>query len=652
MDFQHHPAIHTHGTSMMIVAHMPSATHLDIPALTFLPTTTIENEPSQAGWFAKRSNASCTGKSADSAECETPVQTNYLAIGLGVAIPLGAALIAIIYLHFRNVKMVKKEEEADKDIDLDNDQDDFAPQVIPIPPHQRQLGMSEKNISTTSISTADTRELQHDPFQVPYQIPQLASSQTSLNNYDPYDLSAYPPTGPMYQSPKYPGSVITRSSSPGSIISNPYSDSHQVYYTGQNPSQQALNPSSTSLNGPPRALHIDTTTVPPRSVARVNSVISSRTPVETTHTPPMPTHGSVDIDHDHDNNKTFNYSAGSTRNVVNIPNDDDDEARHQRIEKSLDTEIHELESIASRTTYNYDTQPTSENSEPSQQLSQGNLQRTQTKGGSDFERVKSFYKEYFPKDSPDGQDEKNSQQHFHEEHDSNRQHDNRNAEDYQYDHHSNTQYDQQHAHSMEHTQSLPHDQEGDYYNANSRQQDYYNQETPHPAQSQHEAYQAEEMYNASADHSYEQYVPPPVPPSQQSVRPSRPLTVLADLPTPHKLGEELGSTIKYAPQRRNGAPSPGVAVFNPLNSPITFDDKPLASPSQMRDSVSMAANFVAPKKFTRNRSNSLAEQDELGSLRSGVSRAGQHGQRPPSELVPAANSALHLKPTMNMGYSD
>lgn len=400
---------HSHGSTLRNIAITSS---IPYPSST-APSATVTTDSliSSVTRLVKRADATCSGKS-DSAECETPVHTNYLAISLGVVIPLVSALAVLIYLHFRNMKLIKKEEEEDKAIDIDTD--DFDPrEAMGYRSNKMPSPMNEEKILSNTQAGPETPKKTHrppplnlqDPFAGPYQIPQLASSATSLNNYDPYDLSAYPPS--IYNSPQYPPSIYRRSASPGSIISNPYSDSHQVPYGGKNPSQQALNPSTTSLNSLSQRSSDDQITPPPRSLARENSTITNKSFNVGTSEENALDNNSTDINNTKSDGLFPQRSVSRNTSSIVIPDDDDDETRHKRIELSLDMEIHELESKASG------AKPVevANGLAPSAfaKESQGNYVRaggqveSAGKGGADFERVKSFYKEYFPSEAVEGQ---------------------------------------------------------------------------------------------------------------------------------------------------------------------------------------------------------------------------------------------------------
>lgn len=751
---------HSHGTSLTIVAPTDPAT--GYPPASTVGTPSLHVTPT-VPWLARREESSCAGKE-NSAECETPVHTNVLAISLGIVIPLVGAIIVLVYLHFRHIKKLKKEAEDDKDIDVEND--DFDPQefagmqsqnnVYPMNPGEKGSYAPSLN-SHLSKNQVPPRLGSPSPFQTPYQLPELSSSQRSLNNYDPYDVSAYPPSGVIYQSPKYPASVYTRTPSPESVVSNPYSDSHQLPYgTGSNYSQQALNPSSTSLNmAATRNLPKLDTTIPAISISRGSSRMSSvsaRTPVVETiaaqHSPLPATatvghYGSTSISTLPSNDEfSSRMSSEQQATDVSVPDDDDDESRHKRIEKKLDFEIHELESIKTTNSYN-DYNHESENQTGTAITTDGTtsvgLQRSLTKGGSDFERVKSFYKEYFPKEmkspelstentpeieagnfqpldidhsqgsSPVGQ---NDDQHhgYDQVHDYDQHH--YYEQEQQYDQHNQSTHEQysesnehefvqqpmtasgdQEGHYPSHDQYYQQTSQNEYYESSEEQyhqdlQEKYYQtsqdEYQQASQGQYQQQQPQAQYYQEAqnerdlqqhhpdmaspasmaaspqtvdgyhgEHLAEPRLSPPKSASQQSFRFIQQLPELSALPTPHKLGD-TDSSISYAPQRRNNqVASPSIGIYNPLNSPISFDDKHLGSPSQLRQSVAMIApgGFLPPKKYqNRNRSDSFGEVDELGTLRSASAASrGPSRQRPPSELVPNAESQLSkLKPTMNM----
>jgi hypothetical protein len=683
-------------------------------------------------WLVRRATGSCAPND-NSAACETPVHTNVIAIVLGIVIPLVGAMAVLIYLHFRHVKKLEKEIEDSKDIDVDND--DFDPREFAgmakkangYPSHFNSPGLQSTVSFDSEVSSfhKPSNANGQNPFQTPYQIPQLASSQRSLNNYDLFDKTAYPPSGAIYDSPKYPSSLHTHSrpSSPASVVSNPYSDSHQIPY-GLNYSQQALNPSSTSLaspsvstRGPLSSLPKLDTTAPARNMSRGSSrisVVSSRTPVvETVKKDLSPLSNSAVVGH-------YEYGSVSTSNTLNdsesgtsimrqdtettIPDSDDDEIRHKRIEAKIDTEIRAIET-------GLQTNKVSE--EPSVTTGSGGLNRSMTKRTADFERVKSVYNEYFSPETEAGQ---NKPQYFEKSQNLSSNQDQHKADNQQYtqygtaydspeSYQQNNYYNQDNSKSDKNNNNSNNSHHladsydsydrfsnnnatGNTQNYSSDYSDKFLQQNQHsihvissdnysdasyPVNGNHHSsdhnshnvtkhenfndgykphhYTSDSPISSSSPHTYiedhsDPRMTPQVSVSQQSFRSIQQLPQLSELPTPHKI-EETDSSIMFAPHRRNNIPVPSnIAVYNPLDSLSSVEDKTLASPSQMRQSVAMISpgGFLPPKKYTPT----VLENDEVGSLKAFPARTARD-QRPPSELVPDAKSQLEkLKPSMNM----
>lgn len=674
-----------------------------------------------------------TCKAGDnSPECETPVRDNSLAIGLGVGIPLFFALTTLIFLHFRHVRKLKKEEENDKDIDLDND-DDFDPPIMNL--HQKAsaytLNSNGEKVPAMSLNMIPDLESSlmnlDDPFNQTKYIHGLNSSQRSLNNVDPYDMSAYPPSGAIYESPKYPASVYTRSSSPASVTSNPYSSSHIETYNpyGPNPSQQALNPSSTSLhkNYP----KMPTNQAPYMNSSRVSStlsVVSSHTPTVqsfASHPPvPMPAsatvghseHASVSSSHT-TTNDTNDYLSDHQISDITIPDDDDDESRLNRIEQKLDNGIHELEAEAqadatkslkahseSQASHYRDMSQFSFNneenfistpaSESSDNIEPSDLNRTVTKRTADFERVKSVYNEYYPSNmrSPEMGTESRE---FSSIGNAITSDDTPSQDQSYYQQNTQTTVAQPLEKQVEVQQVQPVPQPVQptpSYVQPPQKTVEIPQQYQQPSQQNRQKFVQPPYQGLDLDNSADHYRSPQVKemqsptnaqyttspsygnperlPTPRSVASPKPASVksvtslpkLTTLPTPHKL-DKMDDSMSYASQRRNNSPasSPAIPIYNPVTSPLSHDERPLPSPSQLGQSVAVfsSTDFVPPKKFAgsggnRSRSSSLGEAAELGTFRTGsTTPRGGFRQRPPSELVPDVKSQLEkLKPQMNM----
>lgn len=373
---------------------------------------------------------STCGPNDNTPECEKPVRSNGLAIGLGVGIPFLLALTVLVIIHFRHLRKLKKEEEEDKDFDLDNDDPYIGDGVRAKPSAYTLNGNGEKVPVAFSevdmVSMKGSTVVLEDPFNnSPYKIPELTSSQRSLNNFDMYDLGAYPPSGPIYDHPKYPGSAYTRSSSPVSVSSNPYAqsvESHQIY-GGINPSHQALNPSSHSLQKSyPKLPSSPAPYMNPSRVSSALSVVSSHTPTVQTSASHAPVANPTSATLGHSESESISstrsaiYSSGAQQTDVTIPDVDDDESRMNRIEQKLDREIQVLEaetnSVKSEDKTKHArglsqfsfTEGEQFNSAPGVEVHEkssapaptNDLSRAVTKGTAEFAPVKAVYNEYFP----------------------------------------------------------------------------------------------------------------------------------------------------------------------------------------------------------------------------------------------------------------
>lgn len=622
-----------------------TATSLSIIASTFVPDST-------ASFQTLKARASCEANSK-SAECETPVKTNGLAIGLGVGIPFALAFIALIYLHLRHMKKLKKEEEESKDIDIDNDEYDpselatirhkasaytlnSAGEKVPAMP----IGLKNPITINTSVSSLE------DPFhQSPYQIPELSSSQRSLNNYDRYDMGAYPPSGSIYQSSKFTSPIPTRPSSPSSVTSNPYSHTTDArnHYGLRHPQAPDSTSSSLRESYPP----VPAGHVPYMNTSRVSSTLS----VVSSHTPTLQLSSShppiLDGEHavlDHSDSESLpsmesgDYSDGRQPTALTVPDDDDDEARHDRIEQKLDREIYELEADSKTNTTIHDA------SNHSRGMSQFSFtMREELNTTSSDYPTQQYHQEShevlnhpsieLPSQSLQDPESKCSLSSVGQAAYNNVQ-----TQDYNEPSHQPRQYvqEQQQHHS-------PRNDEG------YKGQEHRTAVVEHS----HTAYQTSQtgVPQSPASSSYTAPITSPVQPAAHT--PPKPLPKLSNLPTPHKL-DDSESTISYAPQRRNQTPT-HVPVYSPLHSPTRYEEKTLPSPSQlgMSSDVFSSTDFIPPKKFigsggNRSRSNSLTGAAGQNSLRP-ESATPRGGARPPSELVPDVKSQLEkLRPQLNM----
>lgn len=636
---------------------------------------------------ASASSSATCGANDSSPRCELPAKSNSgIAIGLGIAVPCTIALIMFIVLGLRHRKVVQREDEESRKIDADND-DGFS--EIPLKRSNMTLNANNHNdpndpktpyekqhfdIPPGSLpslpSKASMTTLTENPFSTPgspYHIPELSSSQVSLNNYDPYDRTRYPPSGDIYrsQSPSYPPSVHHHQSQNQHYDTNPYGNLNSDKY---NSSKQALNnPSSLSLNTS-RDMYQnsnynderqqqrdfdddhDNQSIPAPPFRRrasyegssTLSVVSSHTPT-TAIAPQFPAPETANV-------------HGETDEVPPSPPTPPPVAAPRKAVQFNQSDIDKDEQASN--------DPSSE--------SKSKLGRSDTKN---FDRVKSVYKEYFPThmQSP----ERKPQEVF--------------------DFVPEERLDQN-------------GQQGQYYEQDPHQQQYYEQD-PHQQQQQYYD-QDSQQQNPSGRPNL-----PMIDTSLQmplgTVLPSTPRTVdsrasnqstghvihshvnkieLTTLPVPHNLSDNV-SSIEYSKVRRNyeagspssrsASPAPGSAsvnasmsstvipVYNPLDNNLMYpgndsnsSNMALPTPAQMRQSVAYMTNleFQRPKKYNIDYSDSLSSSRPSSPALGGPdgSRPGTPAGaramigiaprvRPPSELVPDSKTQFEkLRPTMEM----
>lgn len=673
--FHHH---HTHRSL--------DADALSVP---LVKASSVISIPDPSAATLKR-RETCSSNS-NSSECETPVHTNGLAIGLGVGIPFLLAISVLVYLHFRHVGKLKKEDLDNKDLDLDGEF--FDPIMTRDFPHKTSdytLNSKGENVPAKSSLASDSINMADmslvDPFNhTPYKIPELNSSQRSLNNISMYDLGAYPPSGTIYDSPKYPASVYTRSSSPVSSGSNLHSqaiESHTPY--GINPSQQVPNLSIHPLKMvDPKISIARAPYMNPSRASSTLSVVSSHTPtVQATFSHiSVPTPTSATIGHSSNasmsSTESVSYSSDRQNTDITTPDSDDDSdddmARHNRIEQKLEHEIRELEASADTTesphgAYSFQDnytkgasqisfdndehgKPIQRNSvvdfhqlELSDQRFGDNLNREHTKEQTDIGHTglihenSSFSPEVDNFEFPSRSDAASSEQYSQVEH--NKQTDRNEVVRDQFNGHQIAREVQ----AREPVYQGGFDRSPDQKNVHvsSRQGPSTPKSTP--------------LVPPRVEANFYHSPPSQVNATPKTVKPPKPLPKLSAIPTAHNVGETDFNF--YAPQRRVQSPaSPVVPGYNPLTSPITNDEKHMPSPSQLgsNSSVFSSTDFSLPKKFSgsggnRSRSNSLADSYEHTS-KSGSTppRGGFRQQRPPTELVPDIKDQVEiLKPNMNM----
>lgn len=437
------------------------------------PTPTDDDSSSSAA----AATTSCTPNST-LPQCETPVRDNTgVAIGVGVGIPVLVALCVIFFLHLRNKRNIRREDEIQKSLDLEND-DDFAA----LPHHQQQNGQFHDNNNNNNNNTANnayslqslaskpsdltlldtsnngnkrnspfadsiktphatTFESAPNPFSTPdsfYKIPQLDSSQRSLNNYDPFDQSAYPPSGEIYNvsrysSPGLPSTGFTRPSSPLAPVSsnssnensnNPYSNPYSNPYGNSSSStvssKHALiaQPSIQSLVAAAGSAAIAQQRVPPPPRGQSSQL------GENTASPYLPS-------------ATAPFAAvTATASTPSLPQSEEDVSftnsggpnRDSNFERELKQEIREIETGMTPPHHQYSSSSDEDGSSSRHNNSHSNSVSTPTtsisaatedtlkhdsfnfgveqreaatgktggRTGQDFDRVKSVYKEYFP----------------------------------------------------------------------------------------------------------------------------------------------------------------------------------------------------------------------------------------------------------------
>lgn len=660
-----------------------------------------------------------------SARCELPVKSNSgLAIGCGVAVPVVAALIMIIVLSIRRRRLVRKEDEEAKRIDDDDDvmfpemnlknprngegnpagglgykkEMDGQSQMsdntnepknrfenensgmYPYPPHQQNALKSQVSLNS----------LRENPFSTPgspYQIPELSSSQVSLNNYDPFDQARYPPSGEIYRmgSPKRGGSEKSV---------NPYGPLNGSKYRS---SKQALNTSNVSLNtqkltintfnlgngsdsGNNNTRNLDETRneddyddqyYPPPPFRRRNSyeesstlsVVSSHTPT-TAFAPQFPAPESANIHGD----ETDDY-PGSPESMSPLP-----PRKGVQFEGVGDKEEEE------------ENEGTKERN--------GKLGRSDTKN---FERVKSVYKEYFPNEmqSPehraqemfDNVPEQGLEQGYYSQNDMNNGDDVNNN----YGYAQNDGYVDQYQNS----QNMNFNNPESYTSSPPSSSSFLSSSSPQSSTGTSTTSNTIGTANTTSDKSSQQL--------QQQFSDKHVVHThvsklnLSNLPVPHNISDtfsEIG--YKQAPRRTQDSnsnqdlqapPLPSSAsalssvstadtansglipVYNPLDNNLMYPENDLKSsnvalpsPAQLRQSVAYMTNleFKPPKKYNNGSNNNADSLSINGDAYSDGSRSSRPGTpvngfgggskvRPPSELVPDSKSQFEkLRPTMEM----
>lgn len=393
----------------------------------------------------RRSSSSDDDCSGSSSECQKPVSTQGLAIGLGVGIPVLLAACGLAYFHFKNVRKQRREDdELDKEIDVDMDDYDDTNSGLP---HVRYSTyappafINGDDASSLHKSSSDGRE---NPFHggnsyAPY-LDHDYGSKTSLEEYMKNvnsmgaDSAVYSGNASIYSgsavslnSPRYPafprsqssnsfrdtdqGSMFSRSHTPqlaGSRQEFPlHRNSARITTTRPN---SALSSATSYTSCPAQNSH----TVSPPSSGGLSDVAVSRekakldTSGDDFNSPSSIPNESFSFEDSHEQTMT---TIDSTTHLTNNrlerhshhPNTDLDiyetdqkENLHRtpswQSEMSFVSSHHELSAIVPE---KEDLHEPSEhvNRDSNERLDVGSLGRNDTKH---FDRVKSIYREYMP----------------------------------------------------------------------------------------------------------------------------------------------------------------------------------------------------------------------------------------------------------------
>lgn len=150
--------------------------------------------PSKIALFIREDSCEKTfGKG--SPRCQKPTSSQAVPISLGVCIPLGIAIIALCYLHYRHVKKLKREEIENQNIDVDVDMDDIS---VHHDFSDKQDQHKEKTFSQYEDDGFDLRPpLRHaDSYRTASSGERAASITGSIN-------SSSHPENPFYSSAPY-----------------------------------------------------------------------------------------------------------------------------------------------------------------------------------------------------------------------------------------------------------------------------------------------------------------------------------------------------------------------------------------------------------------------------------------------------------------
>lgn len=678
--------------------HRHTFTHSSV-APTQTPTPTVAGMAKRT--IAALARRATCGPKDDSPECEKPVHDNSLAIGLGVGIPIFFVIVLLTFLHFRHVKKLKREEEANSHIDI-NDDLDFEPTNLKAL-HQSQSAYTlNSDIEKSQKLSQSSQQQQHQqnqrgvqdptnpftPFQ--YNVPEFSSSQRSLNNISPYDLSAYPPTASVYETPSYPPSVHTRSSSPVSNLTNPYSSETSYNF----PPTRALNHtlSNSSLNQSyPQVPHLSMS-----KGSSALSTVSSHTPtVESVSSDFRPDSARIEHSAHASIDTTFNASDSdsefhghemdsSKRKDTDITIPDENNTLDQ-INLKLNQDFHDLE-VENLQSHSIYSQPganrTSEFSfvepEPSVESAdefdfdslrfshttldpipmavayekhvnnpRSSLTLDLSRDSAPLVQQQDLATPSSPSSAtpptldvpPVPSSPRDTKETGHDDSDKNTAKPHVGVE--------STKAPvaglivkpiQKSVHPLQIVQNF-----GENFESEPIHTPHGSEATPSSYKSSPSSRRvASSQSNSSPVAS--SYTSPPTTPKSHI-----PLPQLQALPTPHML-DDTSSTISYASshQRKTQSPIPqAVPIYNSVSAGA------LPSPSQIRHSVSLVpTNYETPKKFSRPGSRSNSRQGMAGSpdLRvHGSYGAGAAGQRPPSELVPDPKSQFQkLRPQMDM----
>lgn len=153
-----------------------------------LPPTATINILERADKSSLSSSSSHSSDSCDhnsSAECEKPVSTDSLAIGLGVGIPAAVTLLVLGFFLFRNYRKDKKESlEHDPDFD-ENGEATALPDFPQMEQNPFNAGLPKPKFNKSNTSLSGHSTMKDDPYLDNFVLPyhHQTGSKLSLDEY-------------------------------------------------------------------------------------------------------------------------------------------------------------------------------------------------------------------------------------------------------------------------------------------------------------------------------------------------------------------------------------------------------------------------------------------------------------------------------------